>query len=138
MPDLKWTYKEYKQHKKEMTKLAETIYPTWPKMPQEDIQKVLDSYEHDWLHEYFGNIERLCHIQDSKGRYFTGYCPWLTLEELRANGYTGLTTCVDATEALMTILKGKAAGHPDFQESFESYQVVPILIESHTKSKETA
>ena len=128
---LTWTWKEWKQHKKAAEVEAEAVYEAWPKMSGADQQRVLDSYKQPWQYEYFGNVEQQCHIRDNHGRYFRGYCEWQTIEELRDGDWEGLTTFKDAAGALHWIKSNKAAGHPQFEEPYESYTVVPLILEQY-------
>lgn len=127
--DLGWTWKEWKQHRKQSEIDAEAVYAKWPKMTEEDKQIVLDSHSHPWQNEYFGNPETLCHIRNRHGQYFRGFCPWQTIDELREGGFEGLTTCANAAVAIQSIKQYHNMEHPDFLDPVESYEVVPVIVE---------
>lgn len=128
---LDWTWKEWREHRKQSDIDAVAVYASWPKMSEDDKQAVLDSYKQPWQHEYFGNPETLCHIRNRHGQYFRGHCVWQTIEELREGGWDGLTTCTDAAVAIQSIKQNHAAGHPDFLDPIESYEVVPVITEQY-------
>jgi hypothetical protein len=126
-----WTRKEWKQHKKDSELESEAVYASWTTMSEEDREGVLATYDKPWHHEYFGAVEKLCHIRDSHGRYFRGYCEWQTIEELREGGWDGLSTFASAAHALDWIKCNKADENPQFLEPYESYQVVPLILEQY-------
>lgn len=126
-----WTWKERKQHRKQSEVDAEAVYASWPKMSKADRERVLVAWNKPWQHEYFGEVEKLCHVRDSQGRYFRGYCEWQTIEELRESGWDGLTTFKDAAVAIHSIKFNQSMGHPQFAEPFESYTVVPLILEQY-------
>ena len=138
--NLEWTWKEWKQHRKQSDIDAEAVYAKWPKMSEEDRQVVLDSYDKPWHHEYFGNPETLCHVRNRHGQYFRGHCEWQTIEELRAGDWDGLSTFANAAVAIQSIKQNMAVEHPDFLDTFESYEVVPVIVEKHrnTLSQKTS